>query len=244
MPAPLPQPVLAPLTPAAIFLVATIDDGGEADRPRRAGRHRRAGARGRVPRPGQAAVGGDVDRLGRLGPVVLRSSARRAASVHRARRRAPPRAGDTGRSAVPHPRRVDGRVLRTGGQLVAAMEARSPSSTRCTASGSSTTATCSASSTAPRTPTVRWRDSATRSATRTPTSPAAATCMCRSTCTTWTSWNALSVDEQERVIGRTKLDDIELDDEVKPAELAHRAQRHRRRGRQRAEDRAAQHAVR
>ena len=29
MPAPLPQPVLAPLTPAAIFLVATIDRGGE-----------------------------------------------------------------------------------------------------------------------------------------------------------------------------------------------------------------------
>ncbi|WP_224770148.1 Dyp-type peroxidase [Mycobacterium simulans] len=30
MPAVQPQPVLAPLTPAAIFLVATIDDGGEA----------------------------------------------------------------------------------------------------------------------------------------------------------------------------------------------------------------------
>ena len=30
MPSPLPQPVLAPLTPAAIFLVATIKDGGEA----------------------------------------------------------------------------------------------------------------------------------------------------------------------------------------------------------------------
>ena len=29
VPDPLPQPVLAPLTPAAIFLVATIDDGGE-----------------------------------------------------------------------------------------------------------------------------------------------------------------------------------------------------------------------
>ncbi|MDQ2635762.1 MAG: Dyp-type peroxidase, partial [Actinomycetota bacterium] len=29
MPDPLPQPVLAPLTPAAIFMVATIDDGGE-----------------------------------------------------------------------------------------------------------------------------------------------------------------------------------------------------------------------
>ncbi|RKT88779.1 putative iron-dependent peroxidase [Saccharopolyspora antimicrobica] len=32
------------------------------------------------------------------------------------------------------------------------------------------------------------------------------------------SWNALPVEEQERVIGRTKLDDIELDDEVKPAD--------------------------
>ncbi|WP_418888652.1 Dyp-type peroxidase [Mycolicibacterium neoaurum] len=32
-----------------------------------------------------------------------------------------------------------------------------------------------------------------------------------------TAWNALSVEEQERVIGRTKLDDIELDDAVKPA---------------------------
>ncbi|ODQ85429.1 Dyp-type peroxidase [Mycolicibacterium holsaticum] len=29
MPDPLPQPVLAPLTPAAIFMVATIDEGGE-----------------------------------------------------------------------------------------------------------------------------------------------------------------------------------------------------------------------
>jgi putative iron-dependent peroxidase len=31
-----------------------------------------------------------------------------------------------------------------------------------------------------------------------------------------TSWNSISVTEQERVIGRTKLDDIELDDDVKP----------------------------
>jgi putative iron-dependent peroxidase len=31
------------------------------------------------------------------------------------------------------------------------------------------------------------------------------------------SWNSLSTEEQERVIGRTKLDDIELDDNVKPA---------------------------
>ena len=32
------------------------------------------------------------------------------------------------------------------------------------------------------------------------------------------SWEALSVSEQERVIGRTKLDDIELDDDEKPAD--------------------------
>jgi putative iron-dependent peroxidase len=31
-----------------------------------------------------------------------------------------------------------------------------------------------------------------------------------------TAWNALSVEAQERVIGRTKLSDIELDDSVKP----------------------------
>jgi porphyrinogen peroxidase len=30
------------------------------------------------------------------------------------------------------------------------------------------------------------------------------------------SWNALSVEEQEKIIGRTKLSDIELDDSVKP----------------------------
>jgi putative iron-dependent peroxidase len=31
------------------------------------------------------------------------------------------------------------------------------------------------------------------------------------------AWNSISVEEQERVIGRTKLDDIELPDDVKPA---------------------------
>ena len=32
------------------------------------------------------------------------------------------------------------------------------------------------------------------------------------------AWNALTVEAQERVIGRRKLDDIELDDEAKPAD--------------------------
>ncbi|MFJ2022249.1 Dyp-type peroxidase [Streptomyces sp. NPDC087897] len=33
-----------------------------------------------------------------------------------------------------------------------------------------------------------------------------------------TSWNALTVEEQERVIGRTKLDDVEFPDDKKPAD--------------------------
>jgi porphyrinogen peroxidase len=37
-----------------------------------------------------------------------------------------------------------------------------------------------------------------------------------------TAWNALSTEQQERVIGRTKLTDIELDDSAKPA-YAHNA---------------------
>src|SRR5947209_19382072 len=32
-----------------------------------------------------------------------------------------------------------------------------------------------------------------------------------------TAWNALPVEEQEKVIGRTRLSDIEMPDDVKPA---------------------------
>src|SRR5207247_9955074 len=37
-----------------------------------------------------------------------------------------------------------------------------------------------------------------------------------------TGWNALPTEEQERIVGRTKLSDIELDDSVKPT-FAHNA---------------------
>ena len=57
------------------------------------------------------------------------------------------------------------------------------------------------------------------------------------------AWNALTVEDQERAIGRTKLADVEMADDVKPAERAHRAECHRGRSRQRAKDRARQHAV-
>ena len=43
------------------------------------------------------------------------------------------------------------------------------------------------------------------------------------------AWDSLSVTEQERVIGRTKLDDIETGRRRQAGQLPHRAQRHRRR---------------
>jgi porphyrinogen peroxidase len=36
------------------------------------------------------------------------------------------------------------------------------------------------------------------------------------------AWNAVPVEQQEKIIGRTKLEDIELDDDVKPS-YAHNA---------------------
>ena len=56
-------------------------------------------------------------------------------------------------------------------------------------------------------------------------------------------WNALSTEAQERIIGRTKLSDIELDDAVKPTS-AHNALTDDRGGRQGDQDPARQHAVR
>ena len=56
------------------------------------------------------------------------------------------------------------------------------------------------------------------------------------------AWNALSTEAQERIIGRKKLSDIELDDSVKPTS-AHSADNDCR-GWKRGQDPAGQHAVR
>ncbi len=58
------------------------------------------------------------------------------------------------------------------------------------------------------------------------------------------AWKSLSVTEQERVIGRTKLEDIEFDDDEKPANSHIALNVITDDGRQRAQDRPAQHAVR
>ena len=59
-----------------------------------------------------------------------------------------------------------------------------------------------------------------------------------------TAWNAISVEEQERVIGRTKLADIELPDDVKPANSHVALNTIVDADGDRATDRAGQHAVR
>ena len=57
---------------------------------------------------------------------------------------------------------------------------------------------------------------------RTPPSPAAATSSCRNISTISTAGTRCRPKTQERIIGRTKLSDIELDDAVKPTS-AHNA---------------------
>ena len=138
----LPQPVLAPLTPAAIFLVATIDEGGEEtvhDALRDiSGLVRAIGFRD----PTKQLSVVDLDRLRRVGPAVLRTAAAELHPFVELQGGRAPRPVDAGRSAVPHPGRVawtsasSWRADRRGDGA-----APSRSSTRCTASSSSTTAT-------------------------------------------------------------------------------------------------------
>ena len=68
--------------------------------------------------------------------------------------------------------------------------------------------------------------------------------MCRNICTTWRSWDSLPVTEQEHVIGRTKLEDIELDDDDKPANAHIALNVITDEDGTELQDRAAQHAVR
>ena len=48
----------------------------------------------------------------------------------------------------------------------------------------------------------------------------AAMSLCRSIFTIWFAWNSLPVEEQEKVIGRRKFNDVELSDEEKPSKCA------------------------
>ena len=183
----LSQLVATPLTPAAIFLVVTVNPGPEAETAVRslcadiANLLRAVGFRDLEGRLSCiVAFGSEVwDRLfGVPRPAELhpfrefRSGARHAIAT-------------PGRHPVPHPRAAHGSVLRAGEPDHERDRRRRRGRRR----GSrllafSTSAIFWALSTAPKTRTVRRHSTPPSSATRTRHSPAAAMSSCRNTCTT------------------------------------------------------------
>ena len=109
-----PQAVLAPLTAAALFLVATVDTGGEAAVRDLLADLFRAGADRRVPGAGRRAGPGHrfgSDAWDRLSPVPGRPSSTPSREVAGERHRAAATPGDL---LFHIPRRPDGRLFRAG----------------------------------------------------------------------------------------------------------------------------------
>ena len=90
-------------------------------------------------------------------------------------------------------------------------------STRCTGSAPSTSATSSGSSTAPRTRRAARRPTRSLVAGEDPAFAGGSYAVVQKYLHDLDGWDALPTEEQERAIGRTKLSDLELPDEVKPA---------------------------
>ena len=218
------QPVAAPLTRAAIFLVVTINPGPTIARPcgRSAGISLRCCARwsfATLKRAFPASWG--------LGPTRGTGSSDRRGRRNciRSGRFAPER-------AMRSPRRATCCSTSAPSAWICASSWRRRSwrasatpfrrSTRCTASVTSTTAISSASSTARR---IRAGEAAIDAVLIGDEDPAFAGgsyVIVQKYLHDLDAWNALSTEAQERIIGRTKLSDIELDDAVKPAS-AHNA---------------------
>ena len=140
-----------------------------------------------------------------VGPALRRAAAGRPASAPRVRRLAAHRRRDARRPAVPHPRASPRPVLRA--RPAADGPARAGSrrwSTRCTASGRSTSATCSGSSTAPRTRRARRRCDAVVIGDEDPEFAGGSYVVVQKYVHDLDAWDALPVEEQERVIGRER----------------------------------------
>jgi putative iron-dependent peroxidase len=217
VPAPQPQPVLAPLTPAAVFLVATIDEGREATvhdaLPDISGLVRAIGFRDPAKRLSAiTSIGSDAwDRL---------FSGPRPAELH------PFREISGGRHHAPA----------TPGDLL--FHLRAESMDVCFELATKLVEAMSGAITiVDETHGFKFFDNrdlmgfvdgtenpdgnlaivATQIADEDPDFAGGCYVHVQKYLHDMTSWNSLSVEEQERVIGRTKLDDIELDDDVKPA---------------------------
>ncbi|KRE26553.1 peroxidase [Mycobacterium sp. Soil538] len=216
MPAPLPQPVLAPLTPAAIFLVATIDTGGEQAVHDAlgdiAGLVRAIGFRDPTKHLSVVtSIGSDAwDRL---------FSGPRPAELHRfialdgGRHRAPSTPGDL----LFHIRAESMDVCFELATKI--VEAMGPITIVDETHGFKFFDNRDLLGFVDGTenPDGPLADSATQIGDEDPDFAGGCYVHVQKYLHDMAAWKALSTEEQEGVIGRTKLDDIELDDAVKPA---------------------------
>jgi putative iron-dependent peroxidase len=216
VPAPLPQPVLAPLTPAAIFLVATIDKGGE-----------------------EAVHDALPDISGLVRAIGFRDPAKRLSVVTSIAADAWDRLFSGPRPAELHqfielngPRH---HAPSTPGDLL--FHIRAESMDVCFELATKLVEAMGAITVVDETHGFRFfdnrdlmgfvdgtenpdgplADSATQIGDEDPDFAGGCYVHVQKYVHDMDSWNSLSTEEQERVIGRTKLDDIELDDNVKPA---------------------------
>jgi putative iron-dependent peroxidase len=216
VPAPLPQPVLAPLTPAAIFLVATIDAGGEREVHDAlgdiAGLVRAVGFRDPAKHLSVvASIGSDAwDRL---------FSGPRPAELHRfialdgGRHRAPSTPGDL----LFHIRAESMDVCFESATKI--VEAMGPITIVDETHGFKFFDNRDLLGFVDGTenPDGPLADSATQIGDEDPDFAGGCYVHVQKYLHDMAAWKALTTEEQEGVIGRTKLDDIELDDAAKPA---------------------------
>ncbi|TDL04220.1 Dyp-type peroxidase [Mycolicibacterium obuense] len=216
MPELLPQPVLAPLTPAAIFLVATIDDGGE--------------------KAVHDALG---DIAGLVRAIGFRDPSKHLSVVTSIGSAAWDRLFSGPRPVELHPFvALDGgrhRAPATPGDLL--FHIRAETMDVCFELAIKIVGAMGPITVVDETHGFRFfdnrdllgfvdgtenpdgplADSATRIGDEDPDFAGGCYVHVQKYLHDMAAWNALSTEDQERVIGRTKLDDIELDDAVKPA---------------------------
>ena len=243
MPAPLPQPVTAPLTPAALFLVVTIDEGGEAAvhdaLPDISGLVRAVGFRDSDKRLSVVtSIGSDAwDRLfsgpkpAELTPFI---------ELDGGRHKAPATPGDLlfhiKAMSMDMCFELAGRIVKALGAVTVVDETHGFRFFENRDLLGFVDGT--------ENPDGPLAVSATEIGDEDPDFAGGCYVHVQKYLHDMTSWESLSVTEQELVIGRTKLEDIEMDDDAKPANAHIALNVIEDERRQRVEDRPAQHAVR
>jgi putative iron-dependent peroxidase len=216
VPAPLPQPVTAPLTPAAIFLVVTIDEGGEAAvhdaLPDISGLVRAVGFRDSDRRLSVVtSIGSDAwDRLfSGPKPVELTPFIELEAGRHKA----PSTPGDLlfhiKAMSMDMCFELAGRLAKAFGAVTVVDETHGFRFFENRDLLGFVDGT--------ENPDGPLAVSATEIGDEDPDFAGGCYVHVQKYLHDMAAWDALSVTEQERVIGRSKLEDIEMDDDVKPA---------------------------